>query len=225
MLVYCLADVVPCGVVPPPLVARGYFCLPMADVIAIGQNNNKTNLYMVVPYHQGLSERIKRTCNKFGVQVFFKGGQTIRSLLMAPKDKDPITNKRGVIYRYKCSEHGCYEEYIGEYARNFAERFKEYQKTPSPIFDHCNTASHNININNFTIVGREDQNLTRAIKEALFIRVNDPSLNRNIGKYHLPHIWDEVLHKTSKLKLKIDPVAIPSSHFGYNICQYTHGWI
>ena len=24
---------------------------------------------------------------------FFKGGQTIRSLLMAPKDKDPITNK------------------------------------------------------------------------------------------------------------------------------------
>ena len=35
MLVYCLADVVACGVVPPPLVARGYFCLPMADVIAI----------------------------------------------------------------------------------------------------------------------------------------------------------------------------------------------
>ena len=42
-----------------------------------GQNNNHNNLYMVVPYHQGLSERIKRTCNKFGVQVHFKGGQTI----------------------------------------------------------------------------------------------------------------------------------------------------
>ena len=51
----------------------------------------------------------------------------------------------------------------------------------------------------FAIVGREDQNLTRAIKEALFIRVNDPFLNRNIGKYHLPHIWDEVLHTTSEL--------------------------
>ena len=139
-----------------------------------GQKNNKTNLYMVVPYHQGLSERLKRTCNQFGVQVFFKGGQTIRSLLMAPKDKDPITNKSGVIYRYKCSQHGCNEEYIGESARNFAERFKEHQKAPSPLFDHCNTSGHNININNFTIVGREDQNLTRAIKEALFIRVNDP---------------------------------------------------
>ena len=147
-------------------------------------------------------KKIKRTCNKFGVQVYFKGRQTIKSLLMAPKGKDPITNKSGVIYRYKCREHGCNEEYIGESARNFAERFKEHQKDPSPIFDHCNTIGHNININNFSIVGREDQNLTRAIKKALFIRVNDPSLNRNIGKYHLPHVWDEVLHKTLELKLK-----------------------
>ena len=57
---------------------------------------------------------------------------------MAPKDKDPLTNKSGVIYRFKCSQHGCTEEYIGESARNFAERFKEHQKAPSPIFDHCN---------------------------------------------------------------------------------------
>ena len=121
---------------------------------------------------------------------------------MAPKDKDPITNKCGVIYRYKCNEEGYEEEYIGESARTFAERFKEHQKPPSPIYDHYNTSGHKVNINNFTIVGREDQNFTRAIKEALFIRVNDPSLNRNIGKYHLPHIWDEVLHKTSELKLK-----------------------
>ena len=167
-----------------------------------GQNSKNQNLYMVVPYHQGLSERIKKTYNKFGVQVHFKGGQTIKSLLMAPKDKDPITNKSGVIYRYTCSEHGCEEEYIGESTRTFVERFKEHQKAPSPIFDHYNTSGHNININNFTIVGREDQNLTRATKETLFIRVSDPSLNRNIGKYHLPDIWDEVLHKTSELKLK-----------------------
>ena len=105
---------------------------------------------------------------------------------MAPKGKDPITNKSGVIYRYKCNEDGCEEEYIGESARTFAERFKEHQKP---------TSGHKVTINNFTIIGREDQNLTRAIKEALFIRVKDPSLNRNIGKYHLPHIWDEVLHK------------------------------
>ena len=153
---------------------------------------------MVVPYHQGLSERIKNTCKKYGVQVHFKGGQSIKGLLMAPKDKDPITNKSWVIYSYKCSEDGCEEEYIGESARTFAERFKEHQKSPSQIYDHCNTSDHKVTINNFTIAGREDQNLTRTIKEALFIKVNDPSLNRDIGKYYLPHIWDEVLHKTSE---------------------------
>ena len=119
---------------------------------------------MVVPYHQGLSERIKKTCKKYGVQVHFKEGQIIKGFLMAPKDKDPITNKSGVIYRYKCNEDGCEEEYIGESARTFVETFKEHQKSPSPIYDHCNTSGHKVNINNFTIVGREDQNLTRAIK-------------------------------------------------------------
>ena len=64
------------------------------------------------------------TC--FGIQVHFKGGQTIKDLLMTPKDKGPITNKSGVIYRFKCSEDGCEEEYIGESARTFAERFKEH---------------------------------------------------------------------------------------------------
>ena len=70
-----------------------------------------------------------------------------------------------------------------------------------PIFDHFNTTGHNISVENFNIVGREDQNLRRAIKEALYIRVNNPSLNRNIGKYHLP-IWDEVLFNIPELKLK-----------------------
>ena len=40
------------------------------------------------------------------------------------------------------------------------------------------------------------------IKEAIYIRVNNTSLNKNIGKYHLPHIWDEVLNNIAELKLK-----------------------
>ena len=67
--------------------------------------------------------------------------------------------------------------------------------------DHCTTTGHDIKLENFTIVGKEDQNLKRAIKEAMYIRTNDPSLNRKVGKYHLPHIWDEVLFDTPELKL------------------------
>ena len=165
-------------------------------------NNQSPKPYMVVPYHKGVSESLKKTCNKHGIQVYFKGGRTIKSLLMAPKDKDPILKKSGVIYRFKCGRVDCDEEYIGESSRTFAERFKEHQKAPSPIFDQSNISGHQVNIDNFNIVGREDLNLSRTIKEALYIRVNNPSLNKNIGKYHLPHIWDEVLLNTPELKLK-----------------------
>ena len=88
---------------------------------------------MVVPYQQGVSERFKNTCQKYCVQVHFKGGQTIKDFLMAPKDKDPITIKSGVIYRFTFHEDGCEEECIGESARTFAERFKNIRSPSLPF--------------------------------------------------------------------------------------------
>ena len=156
-------------------------------------NTRAPKPYIVVPYHQGLSESFKRTCKKYGIEVHLKGGHTIKDLLMAPKDKDTILKKSGVIYRYTCDRVDCDDEYIGESARNFEERFKEHLKAPSTIHDHLNISGHAVTIDNFSIPGKEDQNLMRTIKEVLYIRVINPSLNGNIGKYHLPHICDEVL--------------------------------
>ena len=75
-----------------------------------------------------------------------------------------------VIYRYRCDRVECDEEYIGESARTFTERFKEHLKAPSPIDDHSNISGHDVNIDNFSIVGREDLNLIRTIKEASYIK-------------------------------------------------------
>ena len=164
--------------------------------------NNNQKSYIVVPYYSGVSESIKKIGSKYGVQVYFKGGATIKNILMFPKGIDPIQKRSGVIYRYQCDGVECDEEYIGESSRTFGERFREHLKAPSPTYDHSNITGHNVTIKNFSIVGREDLNLMRTIKEALYIRVNDQSLNRNVGKYHLPHVWDEVLCNTSELKLK-----------------------
>ena len=83
-----------------------------------------------------------------------------------------------------------------------------------------NMTGHTTTIDNFSIVGREDQSLITTIKEALNIRVNYSSLNKNIGKYHLFHIWDEVLFNTSKLK--INPLLGGHSicHHSNNICHF-----
>ena len=157
---------------------------------------------VTVPYNEGLSQTFKNICKRYGIQVHFKSGKTIKEELVALKDQDHITKKSGIIYRYQCDKLECDHEYIGETARTFGERFKEHLKAPSPIYDHSNISGHSTTINNFTVVGREEQNLSRLIKESMFIRVNSPSLNKNIGKYHLPHIWDEVLVNNTELKLK-----------------------
>ena len=143
---------------------------------------------------------LKKVCSKHGVQVYFKGGTTIKNPEMAPKDQDHIQKKSGVIYRYKCGRVECDEEHIGESSRTFGEGFRKQLKAPSPIFDHYNITGHNVTIDNFSIVGSEEQNLITTMKEALYIRANNPSLNRI--KYHLSHIWDEVLFNTSECKLK-----------------------
>ena len=50
----------------------------------------------------------------------------------------------------------------------------------------------------------EDHGLVTTIKESIYIRVNNPTLNRNVGKYNLHHIWDRVLFNTPELKISND---------------------
>ena len=61
---------------------------------------------------------------------------------------------------------------------------------------------HTTTVDNFKIIDKEGQNMARAIKEVIYIRVNSPTLNTDIGKYNLPHIWDKVLFSTPELKTK-----------------------
>ena len=90
---------------------------------------------------------------------------------------------------YQCGELVCDEEYIGETSRTFWERYKEHLKEPSLIYGHSNNSGHSTNHVNFTIIGREVHALARTIKESICRRVNNQTLNRNVGKYNLHHIW------------------------------------
>ena len=127
-----------------------------------------------------------------GIQVHFKGTNTVETLLMAPQDKDQKLQKSGIIYKFKCLHIHCPEQYIGESERTLGYKVKEHLRAASLIHQHSNIVGHPINPDCFILVHREPQGNTRKIKEALFIWVNDPLLNRNIGKYQLPHIWVQI---------------------------------
>ena len=156
----------------------------------------------MVPYTKGLCERYKNICSKCGVKVYFKGGNTLKNLLMFSTDKEAITKESNIIYWYKCGRTECNDEYVGESARTFEERYRRHLKAPSPIFEHNNATGHTTPVENFIIIGRKGDGMARTIKEAIYIRVNNPTLNRNIGKYNLPHIWDKVLFSIPELKTK-----------------------
>ena len=113
-----------------------------------------------------------------------------------------MVNQSGAIYWYQCADLGCDDEYIGETSRTFGERYKEHLKEPSPIHQHSNLTGHPTSHNNIQIIRREGHNLARNIMESIFIRGNNATLNNNIGKFNLPHIWDRVLLNTPGLNLK-----------------------
>ena len=161
--------------------------------IQVVTNEVKIKGHIVIPYTQGLCKSMKKICGRYGIHPHFKGGSTIKNLLVSLKDNNHMVNQSGVIYWYQGGDLCCNDEYIGETFRTFGERYTEHLKDPSPIHHHSYLTGHPTNQNNFQIIGREGHNFARNIKESIFIRVNNPTLNNNIGKFNLPNIWDRVL--------------------------------
>ena len=131
------------------------------------KDTNKSNIFAMVPYSKGLSESFRNMCGKAGVEVHFKGANTVKELLIAAEDKDSIYDKGGVIYRYRCDQPRCTLKYIDETGRNFGKRNKVHFRAPSLIFNHSQTTRYIMKLGNFSIVGREPQGITRTIKEVM----------------------------------------------------------
>ena len=72
-----------------------------------------------LPYTKGLSEELRRTFKALGVGTYFKPRNTLRQLLVAPKDPSK-KEKCGVVYLIKCDgekeREECKSSYIGEMA-------------------------------------------------------------------------------------------------------------
>ena len=142
-------------------------------------NNTKNKSTIVVPYIPNTSEKFKKLCKRKGIQVHFKGTNTLRTALGNPKDKDLVSNQTGIIYHYQCPHINCPSAYIGESGRTLGDRIKEHFKAPSPIHLNSTTTGHPMDPNQFNTVHKEVNSHSRTIKEAMFICVQDPPLNKH----------------------------------------------
>ena len=105
--------------------------------------------YISVHYFPGLSESYKKIFKYTPIQVCFKRVNTLKSLLMHPKDKISTDQKKDIVYHWECPQ---------------ADGWKDFHH-PLP------------SISDFSIIDKDPSQITREAKEAIHIRRLDPNLN------------------------------------------------
>ena len=67
----------------------------------------------------------------------------------------------------------------------------------SALTDHASQDNHVIDWSNIKVVGRESGKKRRLIREAIRIRQEATSLNRDGGNVELPHLWDPLICRST----------------------------
>ena len=109
----------------------------------------------MIPYIRGFSEEVRRTLGRYGVPTYFKPTNTLRQLLVKPKDQVPKDNTVGPVYLIKCED--CEASYVGETERSLKARFMEHRRPSSNTSEvsrhiHSEKPEHHVNITNTKIL-------------------------------------------------------------------------
>ena len=165
---------------------------------------------VVLPYVQGVTERIQRSMKKHGIETPCRPHLTLRQILVHPKDKIEELQKCGVVYDISC--FNCPQHYIGETGRKLCTRLDEHMKETekvntktktrstsvsedtskfkSAVSEHTRDNNHIMNFDSIKIIDREDHKKRRWIKEAIQVRKlkEGVPMNRDEGNYELAHV-------------------------------------
>ncbi|KAI8509354.1 hypothetical protein Bbelb_132020 [Branchiostoma belcheri] len=100
----------------------------------------------------------------------------------------------------KCEEPNCNNTYIGETSRPLKVRYKEHCRPSangysSAIFHHLqHNQGHSFKLESTDILDRETRWWERGVKEAIYERMYNPTLNREGGlRVDLSGTWDLAL--------------------------------
>ena len=140
-----------------------------------------------------MSEKLTNIFRNHNVSTYHKPINTIRSFLVHPKDKIPDAKKCGVVYQVNCAN--CDATYVGEAIRSLNTRYNDHCKTTgvtTAVGDHLKDHKHKIKLDDVQVLAREDNYWKRKIREAIEIKTECPTLNRDTG-YDLPAIYDDLL--------------------------------
>ena len=125
------------------------------------------------------------------IRAVFKSNLTIGRCLTTVKERPTKDSIKGVVYRVPCE---CGAAYIGETGRNLKLRLSEHKrsvKNKDPnngLAVHAKLTNHKIMWDNAEVLTNEPNWTKRKVKEALYIKRTDKTLNLDQG-YQLDTVW------------------------------------
>ena len=96
--------------------------------------------HVTIPYVPGVTESLQRLFRKHGVQAHAKPFNTIRSMVVAPKDKAKAMERCDTVYHIKCAD--CPATYTGETGQPLAARLKQHKREASVVGRHIKSTGH-----------------------------------------------------------------------------------
>ena len=117
---------------------------------------------------------------------------------MHPKDRLPHSQKSNLVYAVQCSKDSK-DLYIGETKQPLYKRMAQHRRATSSgpvsaVYLHLKEKAHSFEDSNNRILDREDRWFERGVKEAIYVKVEKPSLNRGGGlRHHLSPIYNAAL--------------------------------
>ena len=140
-----------------------------------------TNGFVVLPYVQGVSERIGRLLNQQQKQLLYKPQKTIKSRFLRPEQQDKTYRpSSGVVYKIHCRQ--CDFVYYDQTERSLKTRVSEHKKFDpnSNLASHVHECHHQVDFDNDKVVGHELHYHQRLFLEA-WMSVKEP----NAGNDHI----------------------------------------
>ena len=162
---------------------------------------NRDTIFFKFPYcgmeSFYIRNRVKKLVSEFypqlDIRFIFFNNFRIGSLFNI-KDRMPVNVRSSVVYQYSCS---CNATYIGKTERHLCVRVSEHagisyrtgiQLTSpchSAIRDHCLTAGHNFDNNNFKILATNKCSFELGLLESIMIKKYKPVLNSSLSSMEL----------------------------------------
>ena len=149
-------------------------------------------------YIRHLSETIRRILAPLGICTCFRPHRTLRQTLVRLKDRTPLQQRAGVVYRIPCGS--CSKVYIGQTGRTLEHRLKEHKRAltsgntaQSAVAEHAVDHVHEIDWKEAEVVDSHPYYRQRCALEAWHIRTEHQTMNRDEGP--LPSEYNPLIRR------------------------------